>query len=67
MIDFKEIVQDAIKTKAINPWCRLCMSRDWRYEDAATIFTTIEEARPWLEASEKAQAASANVLAPNNN
>ena len=40
----------------LNPWCGLCKSKDLHAEDEATVFITMEEAKPMLEALEREQA-----------
>jgi hypothetical protein len=51
--EFMEQAQAAvaalIETNQINPWCGICHSRDWRYEDERTKFQTMDEAQPHLE------------------
>lgn len=51
-------VEAAIAAGALDPWCALCGSRDWRYEVGRTRFRTMEEARPALEEMEARQAAT---------
>jgi hypothetical protein len=48
----REMADSLIRTGGINPWCGICRSRDWRYEDRATVFETMNEARPHLELAE---------------
>jgi hypothetical protein len=45
-----------VENRQMNPWCGGCRSRALALEDSPTIFTTLEEARPFLTAAEKAQA-----------
>lgn len=52
MRGLKVLTQEMIDTHIINPWCGLCGSTCWAYEDRVTSFTTIEEARPVLENEE---------------
>ena len=51
---FKDIVDKMLANGEINPWCHLCHSREWVYEDAKSIFATIDEARPALERAQRA-------------
>lgn len=46
--DFKGQVQKL----GLNPWCGICGSRDLKYEDMATKFATMEEAKPHIECEE---------------
>lgn len=48
MVAFQQQIESWIAEKAINPWCGICNSRDWTYEQRRTKFATIEEARPEL-------------------
>jgi hypothetical protein len=47
-----------VKTGYVNPWCGLCKSKDLHTEDGATVFATMEEARPRLLEMEREQAAA---------
>jgi hypothetical protein len=51
----RSIVEGLIERHVINPWCGLCMSRVFSYEDALTRFKTIEEAEPILRQLEAEQ------------
>jgi hypothetical protein len=51
----RNFVDISIRHGLMNPWCGLCHSREWIYEDAASIFRTMEEARPALKIEEEAQ------------
>jgi hypothetical protein len=62
MLGFKQLVQQLLDSKALNPHCGICGSTCWGYDDAATKYETIEEARPYLEESERAQALARAVL-----
>jgi len=62
MQGFREVVQAALDRQLANPHCGICGSTAWQYEDRATKFKTIEEARPVLEESERAQAIARAVL-----
>lgn len=50
----KDVVEAMIATQTVNPWCDICKSRDFRYEDAKSIFDTIEQARAPMEALQEA-------------
>lgn len=49
-------VDEAVQAKVINPWCGLCGSRDWHYEDNPSKFGSMDEARPELERLERENA-----------
>ena len=51
----KLTVEEAIEEGRLNPWCGICQSRKWVYEDQPTIYATMEEAMPWLKECEAAQ------------
>jgi hypothetical protein len=44
----KNVLDAGIEAHMLNPWCGLCGSREWHYEDGATRFRTLEEAEPEL-------------------
>lgn len=46
----------------INPWCGICQSRDFYYEDGVTRFRTMEEAMPALEQGQRDQLASRALI-----
>lgn len=52
----------AVQRKMLNPWCDLCRSRILHTEDGATRFSSLEEAAPFLEASERAQRVAAVAM-----
>ena len=54
----KLIVDHLVETHQINPWCGICASRDFRYEDARSRFSTMEEAGPEVQ-----RAQLGNILA----
>ena len=54
-VHLREFFADWVKSGA-NPWCGLCYSRDLRAEDAPTIYTTMDEAMPYLQEMERKQA-----------
>jgi hypothetical protein len=62
MQGFKEMVQAALDKKLANPWCGMCGSTLWSYEDAVTKFATIEEARPAMKETEADQMATRAIL-----
>ena len=45
----------ALALGVLNPWCGLCRSPLWHYEDGITKFRTMAEAYPALKATEEAQ------------
>lgn len=63
----KERFDSAVQCRMLNPWCDICKSRDLHTEDGATRFSTLEEARPFLEDSERAQHATAIYLRSKKN
>jgi hypothetical protein len=65
MQGLKELVGQAVFVdRTINDRCAICGSRasQWFYEDGATKFTTIEEAKPELENTERANMIANSVL-----
>jgi hypothetical protein len=62
----KSMVEGLIERRAVNPWCGICNSRKLSYEDRATSFRTMEEARPELERLQ-AENARARMLLQNKN
>lgn len=42
---------EARVVKELNPWCGLCRSTALTYEDEPTVFRTMAEALPFLQAS----------------
>ena len=51
----KEDVTGLLAGGQLDPWCALCLSRDWHYEVGITRFTTISEALPHLMKSQHDQ------------
>lgn len=49
MTGFQQLIQDWISDKAMNPWCGICESRNFTYEQCRTKFQTMEEARAELK------------------
>lgn len=49
MAGFQQLIEDWIKDKAINPWCGICESRDWTYEQRRTKYQTMDEAKTELK------------------
>jgi hypothetical protein len=62
----KSMVEGLIERQAVNPWCGICNSQKFYYEDRPTSFRTMEEARPELERME-AENARARMLLQNKN
>ncbi len=58
----RELIRRAIDSRTLNPWCGICRApqSSWTYEDARSIFRTLEEARADLaraqEANDRARA-----------
>ncbi len=44
-----------IEKGSLNPWCGICRSRQWTYEDEPTIFATMAAAMPHLQAASDRQ------------
>ena len=53
---------NAVDQRVINPWCGICQSRDFYYEDGVTRFRTMEEAMPALEQGQRDQLASRALI-----
>lgn len=51
----KKTVEAFIEAKAINPYCGICFSREFSYEDAESKFETLKEAEIPLAQSMAAQ------------
>jgi hypothetical protein len=49
------MVEDAVGAGWLDPWCGICRSRDFHYEDGRTAFQTLAEAYPVMKALEDAQ------------
>jgi hypothetical protein len=58
----KALVEEGITAEAINPWCGICGSREFNYEDAPTKFQTLEEARPALASLEALQKLARSII-----
>ena len=58
----RKAVEQVLAAGALNPWCGLCGSRDWHYEDRATKFRTLDEARSELARLEAQNAAARAAL-----
>jgi hypothetical protein len=56
MNGFQSLVGVLIQQKRIDPFCGLCGSRVWHYEDGVSKFKTVQEAMPMLQALELQQA-----------
>jgi hypothetical protein len=46
----------------MNPWCGICHSREFSYEDGVTAFRTMDEARPALEEANRANERARHAL-----
>lgn len=64
--EFKEDLEEVFASGLLNPWCGLCMSREFHYDTHRTIWGTLEEAMPHLYESEFAQRLTAAVQGPIN-
>lgn len=60
------LVAHAIETNAINPWCGICGSRSFTYEDRPSKYATMEDAEPEL-AQLEAENARARAVLQNKN
>lgn len=49
----KNAIDEAIEQKSLNPWCGLCNSTEFHYEDALTPFQSWQEAVPLLRQAER--------------
>ena len=55
MTGFQQLIADWIANKYMNPWCGICESRVWTYEQKPTKYQTMEEAKPELKRLELEQ------------
>jgi hypothetical protein len=46
----RKTIADLVE-RVINPWCAICESRSFIYEDEATRFRTLAEAERWKKCS----------------
>jgi hypothetical protein len=58
----KAAIRHVLNKKLMDPWCRICKSRVWHYEDAKSIFKTMEEAAPAIHQAEADQRATAEQI-----
>jgi hypothetical protein len=58
----RTLVKGLIRPGCINPWCGICGSKGWFYEDAPTRFKTIDEAEPEMRRLELEQARSRQMI-----
>ncbi|HTA46405.1 MAG TPA: hypothetical protein VK789_28375 [Bryobacteraceae bacterium] len=58
----KALVDEAVKEGRLNPWCGICHSREWHYEDGVTRFSTVAEAQPELDRVHHENAIARRVL-----
>jgi hypothetical protein len=56
-----------VASRVLNHECGLCHSVELRVDIRATIYRTMEEARPGLRAEEERQAASAKLIKSSRN
>lgn len=59
---FQSMVLVAVDGGGLNPWCGICQSREWFYEDGVTRFRTLAEAKPFLEQCAADQLASRALI-----
>lgn len=45
MATMQQQIEEWIAKKTINPWCGICQSRDWTYEQRKTKYKSMEEAK----------------------
>ena len=55
MATFQSTIEKWITDKTINPWCGICNSRHWTYEQRRTKYATMQEAEPELKRLELEQ------------
>lgn len=67
MIGFKKLIGEWLDRKVIRPHCAICGDREWHYEDAATAFSTIDDARPTLLQVEQDNLATNRVFTAGRN
>lgn len=60
----KIFVESLIETNTINPWCGICGSRNFRYEDGVTRYRTMKEATPDLQLAQLSNLLSGLSLKP---
>jgi len=51
----RDMLGESIASGVLNPWCALCLSRQWHYEVGVTRFHSLEEARPHLMTAQAEQ------------
>jgi hypothetical protein len=54
------LLRTIMNSGVINPWCGICASRELTFEDAATNFRNMEQAKPNIEHLQ-----AQNILAKN--
>jgi hypothetical protein len=67
MVGFRADVQKLLDSNAINPWCGICHSRVWHYEDGRTKFATMEEAQPFIDQTQRENEATRRMFANSQN
>ena len=58
----QELVGIWIERGKINPWCGICNSHHWTYEQRRTKYKTMAEAKPELQRLELEQAATRAMI-----
>jgi hypothetical protein len=66
MAAFKRRVATAIQIGMINPWCGICLSRVWHYEDSATKYATLEDAAQHLARLQESNALARRLFGQGN-
>ena len=49
----RSVMEGVIARKLLDPWCGICGSREFVYEDARTRFKTMDEAQPEIQRLEE--------------
>ena len=59
---FRAQVEQLIEKQVMNPWCGICQSRDWTYEQRRSKYRTMEEAKPEIARLELEQMLTRMVI-----
>lgn len=62
MAVFQQQIEEWIATKTINPWCGICNSRNWTYEQRRTKYGSMEQAKVELKRLELENLLSRMIL-----
>jgi hypothetical protein len=63
----KEVISHAVEQKILNPWCAICDSYDFIYEDGITRFMSMEEAIPHIRDVEEENMAARRAFEAERN